>query len=81
MAYPSLSGSPLPAPRRSPSTPGLTGGGPAPHRQAQPSERDHQLEKLEFALAVALTKGDASRAEALREQISALGGNNEEPGT
>jgi hypothetical protein len=77
MAYPSLSGSPLPGPRRSP-----TGGGaPAPHRPLQPSESDHQLEKLEFSLAVALTKGDELRAAALREQISALGGNNEEPGT
>lgn len=45
------------------------------------SENDHQLEKLEFALAVAITRGDATRAQALREQIAALGGNSEEPGT
>jgi hypothetical protein len=42
---------------------------------------DHQLEKLEFALAVALTRGDAHRSADLRRQIDALGGNCEEPGT
>lgn len=42
---------------------------------------DHQLEKLEFALAVALTRGDLERSSQLRAQISALGGNSEEPGT
>lgn len=42
---------------------------------------DHQLEKLEFALAVALTRGDLRRSEQLRHQIDALGGNREEPGT
>lgn len=42
---------------------------------------DHQLEKLEFALAVALTRGDQQRSALLREQIAALGGNQEEPGT
>jgi hypothetical protein len=41
----------------------------------------HQLEKLEFALAVAITRGDQQRVEQLREQIDALGGNREEPGT
>jgi hypothetical protein len=45
------------------------------------SENDHQLEKLEFALAVAITRGDATRIACLREQIAALGGNWEEPGT
>lgn len=45
------------------------------------AERDHQLEKLEFALAVALTRGDAERSLALRQAIEALGGNDEEPGT
>lgn len=45
------------------------------------SESDHQLEKLEFALAVAITRGDPVRIQALREQIAALGGNCEEPGT
>ena len=44
-------------------------------------EGGHQLEKLEFALAVAITRGDASRVAVLREQIDALGGNLEEPGT
>jgi hypothetical protein len=39
------------------------------------------LEKLEFALAVALTRGDAERSLALRQAIEALGGNDEEPGT
>ena len=42
---------------------------------------EHTLEKLEFALAVALTRGDGPRSKSLREQIAALGGNQEEPGT
>jgi hypothetical protein len=46
-----------------------------------PSEGDHQLEKLQFALAVALTRGDLQLSEQLRQQINALGGNREEPGT
>jgi len=45
------------------------------------SESGHQLEKLEFALAVAITRGDQARELQLREQIAALGGNREEPGT
>jgi hypothetical protein len=45
------------------------------------SESGHQLEKLEFALAVAMTRGDRSRIDQLRAQIAALGGNREEPGT
>jgi len=44
-------------------------------------EGEHQLEKLEFALAVALTRGDVQRSQTLRDQIAALGGNREEPGT
>lgn len=44
-------------------------------------EGEHQLEKLEFALAVALTRGDTSRSAWLRDQIAGLGGNLEEPGT
>ncbi len=44
-------------------------------------EGEHQLEKLEFALAVALTRGDLQRSQSLRDQIAALGGNQEEPGT
>jgi hypothetical protein len=56
----------------------------APHCQLRSSvqeEGDHQLEKLEFALAVALTRGDQKRSALLRSQIAALGGNQEEPGT
>jgi hypothetical protein len=56
----------------------------APHcqwRRHSQEEGDHQLEKLEFALAVALTRGDLQRSEQLRSQIAALGGNQEEPGT
>lgn len=65
---------------------------PAVQRSATPSPRchlqvgpqiegEHQLEKLEFALAVALTRGDQGRSRILRDQIEALGGNREEPGT
>lgn len=46
-----------------------------------PLEGDHQLEKLEFALAIALTRGEAQRSRQLREEIDRLGGNREEPGT
>ena len=41
----------------------------------------HQLEKLEFALAVAQTKGDEKKSLVLRKKIVELGGNVEEPGT
>ena len=44
-------------------------------------EGGHQLEKLEFALAVAQTKGDGARSEILKKKIVELGGNVEEPGT
>ncbi len=44
-------------------------------------EGGHHLEKLEFALAVAETRGEEIRAALLRDQIAALGGNTEEPGT
>jgi len=44
-------------------------------------EGGHQLEKLEFALAVAQTKGDGEKSEILRKKIFELGGNVEEPGT
>ena len=44
-------------------------------------EGGHQLEKLEFALAVAQTKGDKKKSLALKEKIVELGGNDEEPGT
>lgn len=44
-------------------------------------EASHELEKLEFALAVAITRGDQEREDACRAAIEALGGNREEPGT
>ncbi len=44
-------------------------------------EGGHQLEKLEFALAVAQTHGDEEKSLALRKRIFELGGNIEEPGT
>ena len=44
-------------------------------------EGGHQLEKLEFALAIAEAKGDHSRCSSLRDRIADLGGNAEEPGT
>ena len=44
-------------------------------------ENGHQLEKLEFALAVAQTKGDGEKSAILRKKIVELGGNVEEPGT
>ena len=44
-------------------------------------ENGHQLEKLEFALAVAQTNGDGKKSEILRKKIFELGGNVEEPGT
>ena len=44
-------------------------------------EGGHQLEKLEFALAIAQTKGDNKQSIILRKKIVELGGNVEEPGT
>jgi hypothetical protein len=44
-------------------------------------EGGHQLEKLEFALAIAEARGDLSRCSTLRDRIADLGGNAEEPGT
>ena len=44
-------------------------------------EGGHQLEKLEFALAIAQTNGDEKKSIVLRKQIVELGGNVEEPGT
>ena len=44
-------------------------------------EGGHQLEKLEFALAVAEARGDQQRCSTLRDRIADLGGNAEEPGT
>ena len=44
-------------------------------------EGGHQLEKLEFALAIAQTNGDQKKSNILRKKIVELGGNVEEPGT
>ena len=44
-------------------------------------EGGHQLEKLEFALAIAQTNGDTKKSIILRKKIVELGGNVEEPGT
>ena len=44
-------------------------------------EGGHQLEKLEFALAIAQTNGDEKKSISLRKKIVELGGNVEEPGT
>ncbi len=44
-------------------------------------EGGHQLEKLEFALAIAQTNGDQEKSIVLRKKIVELGGNVEEPGT
>ena len=44
-------------------------------------EGGHQLEKLEFALAVAQTRGDCEKSKILKKKIVELGGNVEEPGT
>ena len=44
-------------------------------------EGGHQLEKLEFALAVAQTRGEKDKSLILRKKIIELGGNVEEPGT
>lgn len=81
MAYPSSHG---PTPSRFSPVPSAGGTSPSPsrcHASSIPSEGEHQLEKLEFALAVALTRGDQQRSEQLRDAIAALGGNLEEPGT
>ena len=44
-------------------------------------EGGHQLEKLEFALAIAHTRGDEKKSLVLKKKIVELGGNIEEPGT
>jgi protein-arginine kinase activator protein McsA len=73
-AYPSC---PLPRPNGA-SAP--KGGQVTIHRSGY-IEGGHQLEKLEFALAVAVSRGNTSRATQLRDQIAALGVEGEEPGT
>ncbi len=44
-------------------------------------EIDHQLEKLEFALAISQTIGDSNKSAKIRAQIKNIGYNNQEPGT
>ena len=44
-------------------------------------EIDHQLEKLEFALAISLTNGDKIRSDQIKNQIKLIGVKYEEPGT
>ena len=44
-------------------------------------EGGHQLEKLEFALALAEAQGDQNKCTLLKDLIADLGGNAEEPGT
>ena len=44
-------------------------------------EIDHQLEKLEFALAISQTFGDKIKSNQIRNQIEKIGFNYEEPGT
>jgi len=44
-------------------------------------EGGHELEKLEFALAFAESRGEGDLSNSLRDEIEALGGNIEEPGT
>lgn len=64
-----------------PSSPSPASGAHRPGQGGRSDASEHQLEKLEFALAVALTRGDTIRSAVLRDQIDALGGNHEEPGT
>tara|TARA_Y100001968_G_C19231598_1_gene654759 strand:- start:271 stop:426 length:156 start_codon:yes stop_codon:yes gene_type:complete len=44
-------------------------------------EIDHQLEKLEFALAISQTLGDKIRSDQIKDQIEKIGFRYEEPGT
>lgn len=46
-----------------------------------PTEGEHRLEKLQFALAIALTRGEDRRSQELREEIAQIGEHCEEPGT
>jgi protein-arginine kinase activator protein McsA len=64
-----------------PTSPSPASSSHLPGRGARADASEHQLEKLEFALAVALTRGDTTRTAWLRDQIASLGGNHEEPGT
>jgi hypothetical protein len=44
-------------------------------------EIDHQLEKLEFALAFSLNIGDKIRSDQIKDKIKIIGVQYEEPGT
>tara|TARA_Y100001968_G_scaffold312882_1_gene336506 strand:+ start:627 stop:782 length:156 start_codon:yes stop_codon:yes gene_type:complete len=44
-------------------------------------ELDHQLEKLEFALAISRSRGDKRMSDYLLSEIDKIGQNFEEPGT
>ena len=44
-------------------------------------ELDHQLEKLQFALALSQTIGDKIKSTEIRNQIEVIGYRYEEPGT
>ena len=44
-------------------------------------EKDHQLEKLEFALAFSISTGDLIRSKQIKDKIKKLGFNYQEPGT
>ena len=82
MAYPQSAHQPPAASRQGRSSPCVARlGHGASVVQGGDTAGEHQLEKLEFALAVALTRGDQQRSADLRQQIDALGGNCEEPGT
>ena len=45
------------------------------------TEQDHQIEKLEFALAISQTIGDTIRSDQIKDQIKKIGLIYEEPGT
>ena len=44
-------------------------------------EIDHQLEKLEFALAISQTIGDKIKSDQIRDQLKTIGYQYIEPGT
>tara|TARA_B100001250_G_C19567526_1_gene686174 strand:+ start:530 stop:685 length:156 start_codon:yes stop_codon:yes gene_type:complete len=44
-------------------------------------EIDHQLEKLEFALAISQTIGDKIKSDQIRDQLEIIGYQYVEPGT
>ena len=44
-------------------------------------EKDHQLEKLEFALAISQSLGDSIKSDQIRNKIEEIGFTYEEPGT